>query len=685
MSRRVMALVLAVLLVGGLADALVAPDVATAASNPIPRLRVTPDCADPAILPPTTFGSFDSSLAVAPQQATPQQAQATGLQLRFRGSGFDPRTRLRVIFGPDGAFVRNVRADELGTFDFRKVVPSPFAKGTFMAGVVVRGSGSNKPVASAPVVFPCSPSIDVSTSCRRGASRLRDLEVSGIDFPASTVVAIRLVDLGSGAQRELAEVSTGSDGGFAWTFERPGSIAPGTYRIIAVPPGSRGASAAVEILEVPCPRPAASVDPRCGPAGPPTTRMDIAVSASGFSPGARVLVIWDPARSHEVWVATVSNGGTVDVEISPLRRTSGRYRVRVIQGDASQTPAATLAAPPQIPRRLASDIFVAPCPTETRDADLEVTPRCDRPALAGDAASSHRLRVSGAGFEPGRVTVVFDAGGADEEHRIRANAAGSFRLDITTDPRPVGRYRITASQTTSIEATGGELIVTGETTFVTPCDDLEPPPLVLEPACGQAAVGQEGAYQIEVQGTGFYQDGLVVLEFGAGARAETDSVRADGDGSFSKTLVVDGRRREAYGVSATQRDSSRPGVLVASSSATFSVPCPFEPRIEIEPAAGPPGYAAVVTGSDFPPGMPVSLAWDRGIEAGRSLPVEVAPDGTFRMFIFILPNDFAGERTLTAVVDDEFDRYPDASDDYTVVLGSAAPPSTGDEGSFQRR
>jgi hypothetical protein len=185
-------------------------------------------------------------------------------------------------------------------------------------------------------------------------------------------------------------------------------------------------------------------------------------------------------------------------------------------------------------------------------------------------------------------------------------------------------------------------------------------------------VGVEGAYVIDVLGRGFYPEGRVFLTFAddPGEQAAT----TDADGAFAQTVVVDGQEPGEHLLRAVQRDDTRRHNEVASATGMLVVPCDLEPEIEVSPGSGPAGYAVKVLGSGFPPLSQAVMTWDHGIEAGREFIVDVSDAGDFVAWVFILPNDLTGSRTLSVVVRDQADLYPEASADYLVVPGTGAPP-----------
>jgi hypothetical protein len=75
---------------------------------------------------------------------------------------------------------------------------------------------------------------------------------------------------------------------------------------------------------------------------------------------------------------------------------------------------------------------------------------------------------------------------------------------------------------------------------------------------------------------------------------------------------------------------------------TGSVPVP---EIEVSPAVTPPGRVVAVTGTGFTPNRPVVVSTALAIQTN---PVTVAPNGTFRASLLILPKASVGERTVVA-------------------------------------
>ena len=161
------------------------------------------------------------------------------------------------------------------------------------------------------------------------------------------------------------------------------------------------------------------------------------------------------------------------------------------------------------------------------------------------------------------------------------------------------------------------------------------------------------------------------------SEGDSQVFRADApDGDYERSISPDGRAEGRYVVRVTQRDIAG-NVLATSRRTTFTVPCPIDPSIAVVPEQGPAGYTALVEGRDFRPGTIVTLTWDRGLQAGIPIQIEVGDEGDFDVYLYILPNDWPGERILTAGLQDDPAAFPEVTDVYLVVPGSGVPPGPG--------
>ncbi|MEV5601416.1 hypothetical protein AB0L33_08250 [Streptomyces sp. NPDC052299] len=95
----------------------------------------------------------------------------------------------------------------------------------------------------------------------------------------------------------------------------------------------------------------------------------------------------------------------------------------------------------------------------------------------------------------------------------------------------------------------------------------------------------------------------------------------------------------------------------------------LQPRIVSVPEIGKPGFVTSVRGKDFPPGVPVKLAWKPGITAAAA-PTLPGRDGTFIAQLLILVKDRTGPRTITA----SGPGFSPVKTDFLVVTGNLVPP-----------
>jgi Tol biopolymer transport system component len=85
--------------------------------------------------------------------------------------------------------------------------------------------------------------------------------------------------------------------------------------------------------------------------------------------------------------------------------------------------------------------------------------------------------------------------------------------------------------------------------------------------------------------------------------------------------------------------------LSATAEASITV---LQPVLRLHPDLGNPGFVPMATGTDFPPGATVTLAWNTGVP-GRVM-VTVGADGTFAAQVLVFPRDLPGSRRLIATV-----------------------------------
>jgi hypothetical protein len=663
--RRLLAVVLVAVAIGGTVAVVMPAPAAAQPQTAVPWLRLEPACLQPEGVS----------------------------RIRVLGSGFQPGTRVDITMLAPGPVLLSARlrpalaaaprartaqslpvlatgaVDELGTFETRFDWPSDGPFGEYEVRARTRGGGPQRDVT---IVMPCDgESLTVNTRCGQlpaGAAPPRIIIRGRGYIPGDDQISVEIWDPttdGGGPLRQR-DVRAQGDGTFRVEFGIA-NLPPGVYNVTAYSNLDYGTQTT---FETPCPALEVLITPDCGPPGGPPDLMSIRVEASGFLRRQRAFIIFDTPRSYEVFPTRTDPDGQLVADISPYRRRAGTYSVRVRTENAETG----------VVRQRSVD-FTIPCERVT--ADLRAT-ECRRPAIEGEDEFRWRIELSGRRFRPGDVAITFDADGVVGPQRFTRTVDESGRLQGTIDPiaGPTGTYRIVARQGGSDSPAQAGVAaahaVLGQTTFRSPCEEREPPPApTLVDVCGPEAPGEEDAYRIAVSGGGFYPAGVVHIVFGSGSGSQ--DFRADSpDGTYERSITPDGLPEGRYPIRVTQRDVGR-NVVATSRRAFFTVPCPIDPSLEVVPDQGPAGYTALVQGRDFRPGSTVTLTWDRGLQAGVPIEVDVGDDGAFDVYVFILPNDWPGERTLTAGLPEDPDTFPEVTDVYLVVPGSGVPPGPAGE------
>jgi Tol biopolymer transport system component len=98
----------------------------------------------------------------------------------------------------------------------------------------------------------------------------------------------------------------------------------------------------------------------------------------------------------------------------------------------------------------------------------------------------------------------------------------------------------------------------------------------------------------------------------------------------------------------------------------------LKPTIVLDPSIGPAGFVTTASGTNFPPGAIVTLAWSVGLTA--SMPAVVADSsGSFTVPMLILPRDTLGQRILTGTFTASGGGSAQ-SPPFLVVPGTGQPP-----------
>ncbi|MFI9814644.1 DUF11 domain-containing protein [Saccharothrix variisporea] len=98
-----------------------------------------------------------------------------------------------------------------------------------------------------------------------------------------------------------------------------------------------------------------------------------------------------------------------------------------------------------------------------------------------------------------------------------------------------------------------------------------------------------------------------------------------------------------------------------------------QPKLTVDPLVGPGGFVPRTTGTGFPPGGTVKLAWTVGISATPGT-VSVKDDGTFDAQVLVFENDQVGPRELAATAEAGPGFAAVRSNPFLVVPKSLQPP-----------
>jgi len=98
-----------------------------------------------------------------------------------------------------------------------------------------------------------------------------------------------------------------------------------------------------------------------------------------------------------------------------------------------------------------------------------------------------------------------------------------------------------------------------------------------------------------------------------------------------------------------------------------------QPAISALPPVGNPGTVTLVSGTGFPPGVPVQLTWNPGVTVAAD-PAVPGPDGSFVVQMVIVGGDRTGRRLVTATGTG----FGPVSSPFLVTPAPLLPPLLGD-------
>ena len=336
-----------------------------------------------------------------------------------------------------------------------------------------------------------------------------------------------------------------------------------------------------------------------------------------FTPNSEVTIVWGQEPPQTV---VVGEYGALDTPPLTFRRSGTE-----IQAFETNNPG-----------RLASASLLVPCTPSIR-----ISPSCDAPA---DPAAPRPLQITveGRNWESffGEVSVFLNLPGLETDQPQSAieqapvdEASRSFSVVIDEAPGrlagplmavPAGQYFVVAVQNRSG--------VRVEVDFVVPCPQVQ-----VQPSCGEAGRPLD-AYDVLVTGSGFRPGLPVELIFDTFGQQQVFQLNIDLPPPGELKLADGGEVRiEPYRrPDGTYFVTARQGVpdrIVREAIAVFTVPCPPDPVLTIDPLCGPPQlagddprrYSLAVNGQNLAAGV-ISIIFDpdqlSGVPAERfDLPV----------------------------------------------------------------
>ncbi|WP_293697908.1 LPXTG cell wall anchor domain-containing protein [uncultured Agrococcus sp.] len=326
------------------------------------------------------------------------------------------------------------------------------------------------------------PEVSVSpSSVTQSELASQGVDVTGVDFPASSSVSITIDGIDAGS------ASTDSSGAFA--ANATAGLDPGTYTLTAT---SGSVSASTSLTVNPDPEPAAI---EVSPTSLTVSELEadgVSVSGANFPPSSTV---------------TIDIGGTDAGQAST--DTSGAFSTTVTAsvGAGSHTVTASSGS-----ISASESISVAEDPAEP---EIVVTPETLTAAELADGG----LTVEGADF-PASSDVTISVDG-ETVGTTTSDSGGAFSTDVAATLAP-GTYTLTA--------TSGSATASGSFTVT---EDPTEPELTVTP--DSVTVGELEEDGITVSGTGFPSDGDVTISIDGDTVGTTTT---DADGAFTQLVTA---------------------------------------------------------------------------------------------------------------------------------------------------
>lgn len=240
-------------------------------------------------------------------------------EVEISGTDFGGSADIAVEYDGDGISIESGDTDtnSSGEFDCTIIIPESTAGDHTIK--VTDDAGSE-----ATATFTVEPEITLSPT---EANVNETITVSGTGFAGRSDVAVYIDGT------ELASDTTDSDGSFDVDFTMP-AVASGTYDVLAYDEDDNEATAELAVAAT-----VVKLEPTTGNVGTP-----IAVSGSGFTPGATIIIKYDDTQ---VTTATVQATGIFAVVFNTPASISGEHVITV--GDGTTTKQFTFTMESVVP------------------------------------------------------------------------------------------------------------------------------------------------------------------------------------------------------------------------------------------------------------------------------------------------------------------------------------------------
>jgi hypothetical protein len=408
------------------------------------------------------------------------------------------------------------------SFDFSLSVPANGAYRIYASQYDVASENFTAlKLATTHFVAPCS-SANVSPTCNVAGSGpdKYSIQVSGSGLLPNIPVGI-IFDSTGQPQYFGNTGPVNPDGTFGPVEIQPYARGPGVYDVaITQQNDSPILHYTHATFTVPCPPPeTVTLNPTCAApqfAGDQQQTFELQVGGVGFQPNVPIIITFDPdglsgpTYTPETTQTNADGTGAFAAKLNVLARPAGTYRISVAQNVGGQLIEGSV--PP----------FSVPCkPPSPRIT--AVKPNCGDDAAVNPA--QYAINITGRGFIPGQVQLVFDVDGSAETFTATANANGRFTSTINPNPRPIGAYRIAAQQ-----ADANSLLAQAFAAFNVPCTATL---LTITPH--SAPTG----FVVTVHGSGFPAGRQIELSWSDGIGANRPiEVTVGADGSFDRQVLI---------------------------------------------------------------------------------------------------------------------------------------------------